>query len=355
MSRAAGVLLAGLVIACTALELPEAPRLTRIVGTDEELRAALTNLTAGTEVLIAAGEYRGGLWLSGLQGRADAPIVIRGADPAAPPVFTGGGSEAWHLSACSHLTLQDLVVRGYAGNGVNVDDAGVLDVPARGIVIDGLTIERTGPEGNHDALKLSGLADFTVRNCVFRGWGGSAIDMVGCHAGQIEDCRFEGLENFSQSSGIQIKGGSAHVTVRRCEFNQAGARAVNVGGSTGLQYFRPPGASFEAADVLVEACVFYGSQAPIAFVGANACTVRNNDFLYPEKWLLRILQESTGPQFEPCQGGVFEHNRIRFDQRVQIFVNVGSNTLPDTFVYRGNTWVETDAAGRELPTPRIPF
>lgn len=305
--------------------------------------------------MIEAGTYRGGHWLSGLQGSAVAPIVIRGADSAAPPVFTGGGSEAWHLSACHHVTLRDLAVRGYAGNGVNVDDGGQLDMPARGIMIERLSIEDTGPDGNHDALKLSGLDGFTIRDCIFRGWGGSAVDMVGCHDGLIEGCRFEGAEGFSQSSGVQAKGGSARVTVRRCEFENAGSRAVNLGGSTGLQYFRPPGAGYEASELLVEGNTFRGSQAPIAFVGAVGCVVRDNDLLYPEKWLLRILQESADPQFAPCQGGIFEGNRIRFDQRVQVFVNVGPGTLPDSFVYRDNVWIETDAAGRELASPRVPF
>jgi hypothetical protein len=355
MIRAIGALLAGLALACSTAEQPEAVRTLHRAGTDDELRAALTNLTEGDEVVIAPGEYRGGIWLSDLHGSADAPIVIRGADPAAPPVFSGGGSEGWHLSDCSHVELRDLVVRGFAGNGVNVDDAGSIDSPAQGILIDGLTVENTGPEGNHDALKLSGLDGFTIRNSVFRGWGGSAIDMVGCHDGLIESCTLEGREGFSQSSGIQIKGGSARVVVRGCNFTQAGSRAVNIGGSTGKAYFRPLGAAYEAAEIVVEANRFIGSEAPIAFVGAIGCVVRGNRFQYPEKWLLRILQESAGPEFEPCQGGVFEGNHVLFDQRLRVFVNVGAGTLPDTFVCHGNTWVETDAAGQELAAPRIPF
>ncbi len=363
---AAGALLLLLGAACPAADPPAAIAATagqgavaalppRLVRNDDELRAALAGLAAGVEVVIAPGEYRGGILLAEASGSAAAPIMIRGAEPDRPPVFTGGGSEGWHLSDCNHLVLRDLIVRGYAGNGVNVDDAGSIETPALGIVIERLSIEDTGPEGNHDALKLSGLDGFTIRGCRFRGWGGSAVDMVGCHDGLIEGCRFEGAEGFSQSSGIQAKGGSARVTVRRCEFENAGSRAVNLGGSTGLQYFRPPGAGYEAAELLVEGNVFRGSQAPIAFVGAVGCIVRDNDIHNPEKWLLRILQESTGPQFAPCQGGVFESNRIRFDQRVQVFVNVGPGTLPDSFVYRDNVWIETDAAGRELASPRTPF
>lgn len=347
-------LLMALTAGCAEPPQSDSARPVRSVRNDDELRAALKDLPPGAEIVLAPGEYRGGIWLAEASGTAGAPIVIRGADPAAAPIFTGGGSEAWHLSDCDHLILRDLVVRGYAGNGVNVDDGGSYDTPSRGIVIERVVIESTGPDGNHDALKLSGLEEFTIRDCAFRGWGGSAVDMVGCHDGLIVGCAFTGQEGFTQASGVQVKGGSARVTVSGCDFDQAGARAVNLGGSTGLQYFRPSGAGYEAAGIVVEGCRFRGSEAPIAFVGAMDCIVRGNSFAYPEKWLLRILQETTGPEFAPCQGGIFEGNRVLFDQRVNVFVNVGPGTLPETFIYRGNSWTETDATGKEVLSPRVP-
>ena len=60
-------------------------------------------------------------------------------------------------------------------------------------------MEETGPTGNKDALKLSGVRDFTVRASRFSGWGGSAIDMVACSEGLIESCRFE--ENVAADGG----------------------------------------------------------------------------------------------------------------------------------------------------------
>ena len=59
-----------------------------------------------------------------------------------------------------------------------------------------MTILETGPKGNHDALKMSGVDHFTVRKCHFEAWGGSGIDMVGCHHGVVEDCTFVGREGF---------------------------------------------------------------------------------------------------------------------------------------------------------------
>jgi hypothetical protein len=136
--------------------------------------------------------------------------------------------------------------------------------------------------------------------------------MVGCHRGLIEGCRFLGREGFSQATGPQTKGGSSEIVIRRCLFVDAGQRAVNLGGSTGMAYFRPPGARYEARDITVEGCVFVGSQAPIAFVGVDGATVRYNTIYRPSRWVMRILQETTEPGFPPCRNGRFEHNLIVF-------------------------------------------
>ena len=128
--------------------------------------------------------------------------------------------------------------------------------------------------GNRDAIKLSGVVEFTVRDCVFEGWGGSAIDMVGCHDGLIERCRLQGVEGCSQDTGIQCKGGTSRITIRGCTLLDAGQRAINVGGSTGLEFFRPADADAEARAITVEGCRFRGSDAPIAFVGVDGAVVR---------------------------------------------------------------------------------
>ncbi|MHC4302161.1 MAG: right-handed parallel beta-helix repeat-containing protein [Planctomycetota bacterium] len=67
---------------------------------------------------------------------------------------------------------------------------------------------------------MSGVDHFVVRRCHFEGWGGSGIDMVGCHNGTVEDCTFTGRRGFSQSNGVQLKGGTEDVSAqgrhRRC-------------------------------------------------------------------------------------------------------------------------------------------
>jgi len=48
-----------------------------------------------------------------------------------------------------------------------------------------------------------------------------------------------GREGASNGSGVQAKGGTSEVVIQACTFLGAGQRAINVGGSTGLEFFRP--------------------------------------------------------------------------------------------------------------------
>ena len=146
------------------------------------------------------------------------------------------------------------------------------------------------------------------------------------------------------------KGKSERIVIRRNFFRDAGQRAVNIGGSTGLAFFRPAVQRYEARDVRVEGNHFVGSEAPIAFVTAVDCQVRLNTIVHPGKWVLRILQEQPLDRFMPCQGGVFEGNLVLFDHRVRIVANIGPDTRAETFVFRGNAWYDTQG-DRPPPLP----
>lgn len=322
------------------------------VADGASLRAALRAARPGTRIRIAPGRYSPGVYVAGLTGTEQGPIVIEGAQEKRPPSFEGGG-EGWHLSDCAYVTLRNIAVRGQSSNGINVDDGGSFDSPSHHIVLDGLRISEVGPQGNHDPIKLSGVTDFTVRNCVIEGWGGQAVDMVGCHRGLIEGCEFRGKKGFSQGTGPQTKGGSSRVVIRRCLFLDAAARGVNLGGSTGLAFFRPKGALYEAKDITVEECVFVGCEAPVAYVGVDGAVVRFNTFFRPRKWVMRILQETTKEGFAPCRRGRFEDNLIVFRRaEVGVFVNVGPNTQPETFRFARNLWYCEDRP--EASRPRLP-
>ncbi|HZW05932.1 MAG TPA: hypothetical protein VFF65_02320, partial [Phycisphaerales bacterium] len=149
------------------------------------------------------------------------------------------------------------------------------------------------------------------------------------------------------ASGVQIKGGSRNITVRSCTFQHAGQRAVNIGGSTGLNYFRPPlkpGTSerSEAAGAVVEGCTFFGGDAAVAFVGVDGADVRFNTIYHPRRWALRVLQENREPGFVPCRGGRFTDNIVVLGEgaggRPATAVNVGDGTKAAEFMFARNAW-----------------
>ncbi len=318
--RASALVAAALFIAAPSLRGDDI-----MVRNAEQLRSELRRAQPGTTISLAPGRYSPGIHIEKLRGTKDKPIVIAAADERDPPVFADG-KVGFHFSACSYVTLRGVKVSGCTGNGINADDGGNPEEPSQGMVFENITIEDIGPKGNRDALKLSGLDNFAVRGCTFSGWGGSAIDMVGCHDGVVENCRFVGKSGFSQDHGVQTKGASERIAIRRNFFKQGGGRAVNLGGSTGLPYFRPKVRDYEAKDIEVAGNHFVGSLAPVVYASSIECTVRHNTIVNPEKWVLRILQEQPTDKFLPCQKGVFEANLIVFDRRVQVFANVGPNT-----------------------------
>ena len=321
----------------------------RDVSTDEELRAALAEAHPGDTIRVAPGNYTGGLTIDSLQGTEAAPITLTGIDPDNPPVFSGGNS-GMHLIRPVGVELRHFVIADARRNGLNIDDGGNSETPGRFLTLKHLEIRDSGSDGNEDGIKLSGIRDFRIERCDIKRWGkkGSGIDHVGCADGIISDNRLL-QENLPTGSGIQAKGGSSDLRILRNRFVNCAGRSVNLGGSTGIPYFRPPDATFEARNLTVTDCHFSGSIAPIAFVGIDGGLVRHCTVENPQRWVIRILQESTDARFIPSRNGIFERNRIQFDpSQISTLVNVGAKTNPDSFLSRGNSWVSSEN-GSEIP------
>lgn len=310
-----------------------------MVATREEFLQAVSAAKPGTVIELASGTYEGGLSFPRLQGTAERPIVIRAADPKEPPVISGGAS-CLHLTDPAYVELHDLLLTEAKTNGLNIDDGGTPDDPAHHVTLRRLFIRDIGSGRNHDGIKLSGLDDFRIDGCTVERWGakGSGIDMVGCHRGVVTHSTFREGDKIS-ANGVQMKGGSREVAVRYCRFENAGGRAVNLGGSTGKAYFRPAGAAFEAKDISVEDCTFVGSMAPVAFVGVDGATVRHNTFYRPTRWLIRILQENQDASLAPSRIGAFTNNIVAFrSEDLAAMVNIGPKTEPNTFRFADNLW-----------------
>lgn len=322
----------------------------------EQLVRALARAEAGTTVLLESGTYRGGISQENLRGTRELPIIIAAADPAQPPVIEGGGG-GLQLSDPAFVELRHLVFSGASGNGLNIDDGGSKATPAHHIRLVGLVVRDVGPKGNRDGIKLSGVDAFLIEDCTLERWGdgGSAIDMVGCHKGTIRRCSFRHGENAEGANGVQAKGGSSEIEVRHCRFEHSGGRAVNIGGSTGLAFFRPEPLGYEAKQITVEDCTFIGSAAPIAFVGVDGATVRYNTIYRPRRWVVRILKETQLPQFVASRNGRFTNNVIAFrSDELNSVVNVGPYTAPETFVFSDNLWYCLDRPKRTRSLVRLP-
>lgn len=307
------------------------------------------NVIAGDTVIIHTGTYTGSFFISNLNGTSVNPIVIQGA--SGENVVFSGGSESFHFSDISYVILQNLIFQNQTGNGMNIDDAGTFNTPSHHITIRNCIFRNINASGNNDLLKLSGVDDFEVSDCSFLNGsaGGSGVDMVGCHRGLFQRLRFEQLG----SNSIQIKGGSKDITIRRNYFLNGGARALNIGGSTDLEFFRPQNATFEASTIEIYGNVIEGSEASFAFVGAVDCKVFNNTILRPGKWAMRILQETVDPtRFQACGRNTVQNNIFILTTAVSTEVNIGPDTAPGTFVYSNNLWYKQGQTG--WPGPTLP-
>jgi hypothetical protein len=314
------------------------------VRDSEALRSALRDLKPGTNLKIGPGEYPGGHSVSGVE-----KLTLEALDPKQPPLFKGGKT-GFQFSRCSDLTLRHLAFAGQSVNGLNLDDGGDLKNPVSGITLEHIEVRDVGPKGNYDGIKCSGLEKLTIRDCTITGWGGQGIDFVGCHRSLITGCRLSGKEGFSASAGIQLKGGSSEIIIEKCHFTNAGQRPLNLGGSTGLAYFRPPGVKYEAARLIVRNNTIDGSLCAAAFVGVDGVEFIANTIIDPQKWIFRILQETQEPGFAPCRNVLIKDNRITFRRsRVQTDINIGGGTSPETFRFEGNHWVAEDQPGSSRP------
>ncbi|OJW57662.1 MAG: hypothetical protein BGO60_02845 [Thiobacillus sp. 65-1059] len=138
----------------------------------QNYRDYLRHLQPGDRLLLVSGDYRQGLPLHNLSGRAGQPIVVEAADPAAPPRFIArphantvslvnvrhlvlrhleldGGNlpvdavkAEGHSRYADHITLESLHIHDHAASQQNVGIS--TKCPALGWAVRGNRIERVG-------------------------------------------------------------------------------------------------------------------------------------------------------------------------------------------------------------------
>lgn len=319
-------------------------------GQVPSIQAAAQIATPGDLIYVQQGVYNGGMTIVNLKGTPQQDITIL-ADTTGE-VIIRGGANAIQFTDANFLNLNGFIFEGQTGNGLNMDDGGTIDTKSEYISIRNCTFRNINATGNNDLLKMSGIDNFEVVNCTFLNGstGGSGCDMVGCHFGGFISNKF-----INQgSNAIQAKGGTSDILISRNYFENCGQRTLNLGGSTGLAFFRPIDATYEAADLAVYSNIFIGSVAPICYVGSIRVDVANNTIIRPEKWVIRILQETVDPnRFVPCSQGLFRNNLI-YQGTLGTETNVGSNTSPNEFLFSNNFWYNfqnTMWQGPQIPTP----
>jgi hypothetical protein len=253
-----------------------------------------------------------------------------------------------HLVNPRYVVLQGLSVRNGFPHGINIDDGGDYSSPAEHIILRDMEIRDVGMGGNSDCLKMSGVDNFHILDSEFSNCNqGEAIDMVGCHDGVVAGNYFHDIV----LNAVQTKGGSADVLIHGNRFVDVTARAINAGGSTGLQYFRPIDATHEAARIRMTGNLFLRTNnAAVAFVGCDTCVFAHNTIVEPSGYVARILEEQTARG--PGSNGQFINNIVVFNTADlgSTPVNVGGGTLPGSFTFGWNLWYALDDAGYSGPT-----
>ena len=289
-------------------------------------------------------------------------VTIRSVDPNNPAIIDGG-TNAIQLSDATQVTISDLEFRNQTANGLNIDDGGSFDTPSTGITLRNITVRDIANPGNRDGIKLSGVTGFLIENVRVLNWGtgGSAVDMVGCHHGLIQNSLFAHTNTAAAGTTLQPKGGSKDITFRanRIELPRGSGRAVQAGGSTGTEFFRfiDGDSNYEANQITAEGNVIVGGMSAFTWVNIDGGVFHHNFVHRPGNWVARILNENQGNAIVDTQNGRFHDNRVVYNDIASEFstaVNVGPETVPASYQFARNRWLNLANPSAAGSTPTLP-
>lgn len=160
------------ILAALALLLASPAMAVDVPATPADYLDKLAQLAPGDRLLLAPGEYEGGLPLHGLHGTQAAPIVIESADPKDPAVLLGReGYNTVSLRDASYLTVRALRLdgRNLPVDGVKAEHGRAV---VHHIVLQGLTIVGHGENQQIIGISTKAPAAFwTIRDNLIIGAG----------------------------------------------------------------------------------------------------------------------------------------------------------------------------------------
>ena len=143
-----------------------------VPATPDDYLEKLQTLQPGERLLLAPGEYLGGLPLHGLHGKPKAPIVIESADAERPAVLLGvEGRNTVSLRDASHLVVRNLKLdgRNLPVDAVKAEQGRAV---VHHIVLEGLTIVGHGESQGIVGISTKAPAAFwTIRDNLIIGAG----------------------------------------------------------------------------------------------------------------------------------------------------------------------------------------
>ena len=158
-----------------------------------------------------------------------------------------------------------------------------------------------------------------------------------------------------------MKGGSKDITIRanRVELPIGKGRAIQAGGKTSAEFFRfaDGDQGYEAAEVVIGGNVVSGGASAFSWVNIDGGIVHHNLAFRPGTWVIRIVNENPDDPFVETKNGRFHDNRIVFNDTDKGFnrpVNVGDKTLPETFSFARNIWINLAKPTPAGSKPKLP-
>lgn len=115
---------------------------------------------------------------------------------------------------------------------------------------------------------------------------------------------------------------------------------------------------YEANQIVVaEGNVIIGGSSSFSWVNIDGGVFHHNVVSRPGQWVARILNENGGLPIVDTQNGIFQDNRIVYNDTASEFstaINVGPETLPNMFTFARNQWLNLADPTVASSTPSLP-